>query len=62
MDRHYWKKNEVIFLGELTRRYTNILGIAWDMVQNQFNFKYKSELTISELIQAYDRYYGGRKR
>lgn len=57
--KHYWKRNEILYLGELKEKYTGILT-HWSKIVDMFNAKYSYDMTIPELQKAYETYYGGK--
>lgn len=55
--KHYWKKNEIKFLGELVDKHCSGVFKHWNIVETKFNEKYSYGLSSDELKNAYKLYF-----
>lgn len=60
MKKHYWKKNEILYLKELHDKYTTFMHVHWDWITKEFNEKYNKSFSADELKRAYEYYFKER--
>ena len=60
MKKHYWKKNEILYLKELHAKYTTFMLVRWDWIAKDFNEKYNKTFSQDELKRAYEYYFKER--
>lgn len=53
MEKHYWKKNEILYLKELAEKYNNDL----DKIVKGFNEKYSYDLSSDNIKNALFSYH-----